>query len=138
MIPGAYKLPLLVLGAAVGGIASVVAPYLVVHGLEGHYSAPLFPLLRNAWELLDPAPTLILLTVLGTALGFAEPRAWLLLGISTALFFPMAAMLEMTADPSSHNLWPIEFVLYAVLIAVPAASGAFVGSLIGRRRRHAT
>jgi hypothetical protein len=138
MVSSAYKVPMLVLAAAVGGLASVIAPYVVVHGLEGQYSAPLFPLLRNAWELLDLLPTLVLLITLGAALGFLEPRAWPVLGISTALFFPMAATLEMLADPTSHKLWPIEFALYAALVGVPGAAGSFLGSLAGRMRTHAT
>lgn len=138
MNSSAHKLPLLVVAAALGGIASVIAPYVAVHGLGGHYTAPLFPLLRNAWELLEPAPTLVLVAVLGAALGFAEPRAWPLLGLSTALLFPVAAIFEMAADSGSHNLWPIEFALYAVLIAVPATCGSFLGSLARRKRTHAT
>lgn len=82
--------------AALGGVGSVIGPYVVRHGFTG---------------------------------------AYLLLGSSTALLFPIAAFLEMAVDPQSHNLWPFEFLLYAVLVAGPAVAGAFIGSFLQPRRR---
>jgi hypothetical protein len=110
----------------------------VIHGFGGEYQSPLFPLLRNAWEKLELIPTVVLLLIVGAALGFVRPRNWLILGSSTALLFPLAAVLEIAADPSSHNLWPIEFVLYVVLVAGPAVVGALLGSIFAAAKRHAT
>jgi hypothetical protein len=132
------QLALLVSLAAVAGIVSVIAPYVAIHGFGGEYQSPLFPLLRNAWEKLELIPTVVLLLVMGAALGFVRPRNWLILGSSTALLFPLAAVLEIAADPRSHNLWPIEFVLYVVLIAGPAVVGALLGSIFAAAKRHAT
>lgn len=132
------QLALLVGFAAVAGIACVVAPYVAIHGLGGEYQSPLFPLLRNAWEKLELIPTAVLLMVVGAALGFVRPRNWLILGSSTALLFPLAAVLEMAADPGSHKLWPIEFVLYLALVAGPAVVGALLGSIFAAAKRHAT
>jgi hypothetical protein len=123
---------------AVAGISSVIAPYVLLHGFTGEYQSPLFPLLRNAWEKLEVVTTGVLLTCAGAALGFMRPRHWLILGASTASLFPVAAALEIVKDPGSHNLWPIEFVLYIVLVAGPAILGALLGSMIRGRREHAT
>ena len=132
------QLALLVGLAAVAGIASVIAPYLAIHGFGGEYQSPLFPLLRNSWEKLELIPTVVLLLVVGAALGFIRPRNWLILGSSTAVLFPLAAVLEMVADPQSHNLWPIEFLLYLVLVAGPAVVGALLGSVFASVKKHAT
>ncbi len=122
---------------AVAGIFSVIAPYVLLHGFTGEYQSPLFPLLRNAWEKLGVV-TPVLLVGAGVGLGFMCPKHWLILGASTAFLFPLAAVLEIAKDPRSHNLWPIEFVLYLVLVAGPAILGALVGSMIRGRREHAT
>jgi hypothetical protein len=138
MISAARRLPLLITLAAIAGIASVIVPYVAIHGFGGHYSSPLFPLLRNAWELLELIPTLVLLLIVGGILGFIRPKNWLVLGSSTVLLFPLAAVLEMAVDPGSHNLWPIEFLLYVVLVAVPALAGSLLGSVLASVRSHAT
>lgn len=124
------SLPVLIVLAAVGGILSVLIPYLVVHGYAGphKYPAPLFPLLRNAWEGFHPIVSGPLLLVVGAALAFVRPKNWLVLGGSTMLLFPLAAILEMNRDPGSHNLWPIEFGLYIVFVGGPGVLGAVLGS----------
>jgi hypothetical protein len=42
---------------------------------------------------------------------------------------PVAAVAEMMVDPKSHNLWPLEFAISAVISLVPAA-GAAVGRIV--------
>lgn len=124
------SLPVLIALAAVGGILSVLIPYLVVHGYIGphKYSAPLFPLLRNAWEEFHPIFSGLLLLATGGALAFVRPKNWLVLGGSTMLLLPLAAILEMYKDPGSHNLWPIEFVLYIMFVGGPGVLGALLVS----------
>jgi len=124
------SLPVLIVLAAIGGIVSVLIPYLVVYGYAGphKYSAPLFPLLRNAWEALNPIFSGLLLVGIGSGLAFVKPKHWLVLGGSTMLLFPLAAILEMNKDPGSHNLWPIEFLLYIVFVSGPGVLGALLGS----------
>ena len=133
-----HQLTLFIALGAVAGIFSVIAPYVVLHGFTGEYQSPLFPLLRNAWEKLEVVTTSVLLVCAGAALGFMRPKHWLMLGASTVFLFPVAAILEIAKAPGSHNLWPIEFVLYFVLVAGPAILGALVGSMIRGRREHAT
>lgn len=132
------QLALLISLAAVAGVACVIAPYVAVHGIDGTYQAPLFPLLRNSWEKLQLIPTIILLLGVGGVLGFIRPMNWLVLGASTVILFPLAAILEMLVDSGSHNLWPIEFVLYGIFIAGPALVGAFFGFIFARERKNAT
>jgi hypothetical protein len=42
---------------------------------------------------------------------------------------PLIAVLEMISDPTSHNLWPFEFLIYAAL-AVICLIGMTAGSLV--------
>lgn len=134
----AQQLALLVCLASVAGVTCVLAPYVAVHGFGGTYSSPLFPLLRNAWEDLQPILTVILLLGVGITFGFLWPRYWLVLGASTMLLFPLAATLEMVVDPGSHNLWPVEFMLYGVFIGAPAVAGGVIGSVFAAVMKRAT
>lgn len=118
---------------ALAGLGCIVAPpYLLPRGIRRVYEAPLFPVLRTAWENLAFLPTMLLLFILGMGLGSAVPKSWRSVGISPVLLLPVAAILEMFADPSSHNLWPIEFVFYGFVGLAPLA-GALTGSLLKRR-----
>ncbi len=76
------------------------------------YDAPLFPLLRNAVEGAGVLQ-LVLLIAAGVVLGVVSAsRAWLL-GAAAVVALPLAAVAEMVTDPTSHNLFPIEFAVYA-------------------------
>jgi hypothetical protein len=126
---------LLVVGSLLG-LASVIIPYVLVHGLAGEYTSPLFPLLRNAWEKLEVVTTGVLSLFAGVVLGYVQPKHWFVLGGSTVSLLLLAAIAEMAKDPQSHNLWPIEFLLYLVVVGAPAIFGAFMGSLVRVRRNH--
>jgi hypothetical protein len=45
---------------------------------------------------------------------------------------PVFSIIEMFKDPTSHNLWPFEFMIYAVLTLVPLL-GMSIGSVLKRR-----
>jgi len=47
--------------------------------------------------------------------------------------FPIVATYEMSISPTSHNLWPFEFLLYG-LFSIPAIVGSFIGSRISLRK----
>lgn len=126
------QLVLFAILAAVVGISSVIFPYIATYGTSETYevSAPLFPLLVNSWEKLQPVVTGVILFGAGLVLGFVKPKFWKIIGASTTLFFIIAALIEMMTDLSSHSLFPIEFVLYFVFIGGPATIGTFTGSKI--------
>lgn len=117
--------------AAAGlGVAAVVLP---VHGNPAlqHYDSPLFPDVRRGIEGMNGA-SLVFLALAGfipAAFGRAHP---LLIGVATMALFPFMSFAEMIADPTSHNLWPFEWVLYGVETA-PGILGAFLGRRFKRR-----
>jgi hypothetical protein len=89
--------------------------------------APLFPLIRAAVE--GPhAASFAALAVVGLVAGLFARTRWYFLGAATMACFPVFAFAEMNADPTSHNLFPFEFVMYAIY-SVPAILGAAVSQL---------
>jgi len=47
-------------------------------------------------------------------------------GVGCLAVYPVLALLEMVTDPTSHNLWPIEFGLYAAVSLVSLAGSMSV------------
>lgn len=109
--------PLLGLGAIL--MPTVVAPPARL------YESPLFPLLRTAVEGMGLGQVLLLLAA-GAVLGRISRTPVWGLGFAAIIFLPLAAVLEMVADPTSHNLFPIEFIVYAFCGAI-VAGGARLG-----------
>ena len=75
---------------------------------------------------------LVLFFVVGLVLGLVSRSRALLLGAAAVVVLPVAAFAEMAADPTSHNLWPFEFMFYAFYGAIVAA-GAALAHRVGRR-----
>ena len=121
-------LPSLV-AAALLGLAAVIAPVWLLPLKP--YPAPLFPVIRTGWEGLS-ALTLIFLFSSGVLLGWFGRSHPFLLGVATVALLPCAALAEMLVSPTSHRLWPFEFMLYG-LISLVAVLGAFVGRLARKR-----
>jgi hypothetical protein len=68
---------------------------------------------------------LALLFAAGLATGWflRDLNQWLA-GFAMLLGLPLAAIAEMLVDSSSHNLWPLEFAMYGVLMLAPTAGVA--------------
>lgn len=83
--------------------------------------------------------TLILLFASGLMLGLIfsiQPLDPLIFGIATMAAFPFLVFVDIAQNPFSHNLWPIEFVIYG-FVSLFAVGGAYTGRalrLIGQRR----
>ena len=76
--------------------------------------------------------SIALLFLIGAVAGLSVPRKFWLWGLATMAAFPVIAITEMIQDPTSHNLFPIEFFIYGLLM-VPAVLGAGLGCLIRLR-----
>jgi hypothetical protein len=44
---------------------------------------------------------------------------------------------DVIADPTSHNLWPFEFLFWGIVVAAPVFSGALLATIICKRRNAA-
>lgn len=117
------------------GFLSFLLPVLIVKGVDrNEYVLNIVAIVNYSYKNVIFFPTATLLFVFGVAVGFIVQRFCLLLGLSSILVFPCVALYEMLINPSSHNLWPIEFIIYA-FFSIPAIVGAFIGKRIGGRRK---
>jgi len=114
---------LLLLSISALGIVSVILPVLFLPDLK-HHDAPLFPLLRTGIEGMSlwSVGFLFLTGLIGRL--FVNLSGWKI-GLLTIVLFPLAAICEMIVDPTSHNMFPIEFFFYG-LYSIPAMVGAYI------------
>jgi len=100
--------------------------------------SPLFPLLRTSIEGMT-WQTLAALAALGLLAGLLTRLPVFAIGLASIATLPVGMVAEIFYDPTSHNMFPFEFVVY-LLLQVPALLGALLG--LGIRwllieRRHA-
>jgi hypothetical protein len=119
---------------AMAGFVAFVAPA-AFHPPARMPSAPLFPLVRAVVENPRLA-SFIGLAALGVVAGLFCRTRWYLLGLVTMAVFPLCTFAEMAADRTSHNLFPIEFIMYAIY-SIPAILGAAAAQLPRPRLRTA-
>lgn len=110
--------------AASLGVAAVVAPVLFDPTIK-RYDAPLFPLIRTAVEGFH-GTSLLLLVAAGYVVGMFGVASPITIGLATMATFPVLSAAEMIVDPTSHTLWPFEWLLYA-FGAIPGTVGAYLG-----------
>jgi hypothetical protein len=128
-----YKSPKFLIVFAIGaalGIISVIIPPIWIVNVKA-YESPLFPMLATGIEGMSGWSYLFLL-LSGMILGAIYPKHELLWGISTMSLFPILAFMEMMKDPYSHNIWPIEFVIYG-FTTIPGIVGAYIGAFIRKK-----
>jgi hypothetical protein len=109
--------------ASLLGLVAVLAPVWVLD--LRRYAAPLFPLLRSGVEGMSLL-TLVFLFCAGFLVGCFGVGHPFLLGIATVALLPILAIAEMSVSSTTHNLWPLEFIIYGV-ISLCAVAGAFIG-----------
>jgi hypothetical protein len=117
---------------AVVGVVALIVPTLFVP--DPGYPAPLFPILRSAVEDMSAA-RLVWLGVVGGVAGLVfRALPPLVVGMSMLSLIPVSVMAEIMVDGGSHNLWPLEFVMYAMIALAPAvgaAAGRMAAALMG-------
>ncbi len=111
------------------GYVALVLP-VIISPPPQHYGSVLFQTYTDAVYALS-WPSVVLFLLLGFGLGLFTSEREGLSGCLSIIVFPALAIIEMLKDPTSHNLFPFEFINYAMLGAV-----VVIGSLIGRRVRN--
>lgn len=116
--------------APILGLLSLILPVLAFS--PPREEAPLFPLLATGVKHMSPA-TLSLLFLSGVLLSgvFPGKASWMASFLVLAAM-PMVILSEGMADPSSHNLFPFELVLYGILTLITLL-GAGVGIVAKRK-----
>lgn len=91
-------------------------------------------LVRTAVKHVGPW-NFVLLLLVGAFLGAISSWRTLVLGAAAMLLFPALAVTEMISDSTSHNLWPLEFLMYAFYGCVVAAGAVLLRRVGGREGR---
>jgi hypothetical protein len=102
---------------SIAGFVLITAPYLVQYVYPGS-----FP--KLVYGSLEHTTFASLLLLFGGGLFFGlifEIPCAFIASVSQVASLPAAAIVEMVKDPTSHNLWPIEFVQYVFLAISPLA-----------------
>ena len=109
------------------GMISIVLPVFFLDDLK-HYDSPLFPLIRTGIEGISMYSLGFLIFSGFIVKLFSDVPSWKI-GLMSMILFPLAAICEMIADSSSHNMFPIEFIFYG-FYTIPAIIGAYTSQLI--------
>lgn len=110
--------------AAFAGVLAVILPVALNPTLR-HYDAPLFSWVRTGWEGAGLL-TVFLLGLAGLGVALISRTRPLVLGIATMALFPVMSVAEVVVDPTSHNLLPLEWLMYLAATA-PGIAGAYLG-----------
>ncbi len=85
-------------------------------------------------------PGLLVVGVLAAAARALGKARLLVVVLAVGASVPAAVLarvaVETAKDPTSHNLWPFEFIIAAVVGVVCSSAGALVGSLPALLSRH--
>lgn len=120
------------LAISILGMISVVLPTLFLKDLKP-YDSPVFPLLRTGIEGISIYSFGILLLSGFIVKLWSKVSSWKI-GLMSMILFPFAAIIEVIIDHSSHNMFPFELIIYA-LMTIPAIAGAYSAQLIQRMAR---
>ena len=115
-----------ILGSILGFISIVTPPFFIPD--IKFYESPVFPIVRTGIEGLS-LWAILCLFLSGMFLGFIWPKHVWLWGLATMFLFPIFSVVEMFVDTSSHNLFPIEFLIYGFM-TIPGICGAYTGMFI--------
>ena len=108
------------------GMISIVLPVFFLDDLK-HYDSPLFPLIRTGIEGISMYSLGFLIFSGFIVKLFSDVPSWKI-GLMSMILFPLAAICEMIADSSSHNMFPFEFIFYG-FYTIPAIIGAYTSQL---------
>ena len=106
------------------GLGAVILPVFILPDIR-MYESPLFSIVRTGIEGLNYL-SIILLIFSGFIVRLISSKKSWLIGLFTMASFPILALIEMVIDPKSHNLFPLEFLMYG-FISVFGIVGAYLG-----------
>jgi len=111
------------------GMLSIILPVFILGDLKP-YESPLFPLIRTGIEGIS-IYSLSFLFLSGFIVKLFSNIPFWKIGLMSMVLFPLAAICEMIFDSSSHNMFPIEFIFYAIY-TIPGIIGAAASQIIER------
>ncbi|MFO0836610.1 MAG: hypothetical protein U0638_16725 [Phycisphaerales bacterium] len=129
--PRLFRTTLGIATAAVLGLAAVTAPPAVVQWNASH-ALPPFTLQKLGIDQFQPISVVFLLIagIIGSLI--AGRGRWHFVGPATMLAFPILMAIEIVRDSSTHNLFPLELISYAVLTIPGLTAAAVTDFVMGR------
>ncbi|HIF83906.1 MAG TPA: hypothetical protein EYQ79_00255 [Flavobacteriaceae bacterium] len=109
------------------GMISILIPVFILDDLRT-YDSPLFPMIRTGIEGISLYSLLFLISSGLIIKSFSDLSSWKI-GLASMALFPLAAICEIIYEPTSHNLFPLEFIFYAIY-SLPALLGAYLSEFI--------
>jgi len=115
-----------VLIISVLGVLSIILPTLLQDLKQ--YESPLFPIIRTGIEGFSVLSIIFLFST-GFGMRFYTKLSGWKIGLSTMALFPIMAIIEMIVDSTSHNMFPFEFIVYAIT-TIPGIIGAYIAQVV--------
>ena len=127
--------------AAIAGLIGLISPAYLTYDFWRHpnwVASTAVPWFAAAMHNMSFVGSVMGLLLVGALLGWVRPASWRMLS-SLMLCLPMVLtainfLYDVARDPTSHNLWPFEFLLITFFI-LPARLGAYFGSRLGTWQR---
>jgi len=116
-----------VLIISVLGVLSIILPTFILQDVK-QYESPLFSIIRTGIEGFS-VWSIIFLFSTGFGMKFYTKLSGWKIGLSTMALFPIMAMMEMIVDSNSHNMFPFEFIVYAIT-TIPGIIGAYIAQVV--------
>ena len=90
---------------------------------------------RNAYTLYGLIVAMFVVPCIIAFLTPEKPWRWAILIVFGVLAGDVAAIFrDLAKDSTSHNIWPMELALLAVVATVCTLAGAFTGAHVSKRR----
>ncbi len=121
------RLIAVLVAVAILGIACIVIPVLN----QPLKPSPLFPLLHTGIEKMTWV-AIALLAALGLVAGLTTRAPVWAIAIASVALLPCAAIAEIVKDGTSHNLIPLEIIMYGFM-SIPVLAMAAVGRFAKNR-----
>jgi hypothetical protein len=120
------RVAIIVTFALLGAAAWVLPPW-ALGRIEIHNPETTWPWLGDGLENAQLHVTLPLLFVIGVFYGVVDPPKYWIALVTVWWICPFDIAIDVFKHPTSHNLWPIGLVLFAML-CLPALAGGCLGS----------
>lgn len=117
--------------ALVAGASAWVVPPHAMGRITEHYPETAWNWLGDGMQNVVLAVSLPLTIAVGFAYGLWVPRYWFLSFLAVWWVDPLCIALDVARFPTSHNLFPFELVLFAV-VSLPAFLAALMGTISGK------
>lgn len=119
----------MIFAAALLNFMSIVIPPYIGNTSLLNQSSTMFEYVFNAVEKANIPETIGLTIIVSFGFSCLVPHMWIVIGLSPVYIIIFIMSVEIMFYPTSHNLLPIEILVYLVL-SMPSIIAALLGSRI--------